>query len=237
MKKTKIILSLILSLIIFFSFASCSDDTSGSMAEMSNGSNNSQNEISSASSSSPDIDKPDIDKNADFVLLLSAVPSETEAGVINAVITLSNIKNELSAIQFSLEYSSNVVEGIYTTNDEMSKTMTVVPMYKTKFDVSVPRFEQICVYNKASSRYDCMYVDLLSYPQAADGQTFKGMINDGEMVITIPFKVKSDASVGNIVKFNFVSESVKGTKTETFSGAVGSGNNTSYTLTDKDIAK
>lgn len=239
MKKTKTLIALLLSVMICLSLVSCTKDSEGSMADTSKNSESTQSASESASSTEENTSKNDHDHdaNADFVLHVTAEPSKTEAGVINAIITLSHVKEEISAIQFDLTYTSNTVEGIYTTNDEMAQTMTTVPMYEMTTGVSAPRFEQICVYKKDSSIYRCMYVDLLSYPSAKEGQTFTGMKNDGEMVITIPFKINSNASAGNVVKFDFVSGSVKGTKTENLVGAVGDGTSFVYTITDSDIAK
>lgn len=240
MKKTKTLITLLLSVMICLSLVSCSNEESGSMADASQSSSTSeasQSEHSTPDSTDTSTNEHEHDANADFVLHVTAEPSKTEAGVINAIITLSHIKEEISAIQFDLTYTSNTVEGIYTTNDEMAKTMTTVPMYEMTTGVSAPRFEQICVYKKDSSIYRCMYVDLLSYPSAKEGQTFTGMKNDGEMVITIPFKINSNASAGNIVKFDFISGSVKGTKTENLVGAVGEGTSFVYTITENDLAK
>ena len=239
MKKTNTLITLLLSVMICLSLVSCSNEESGSMADASKNSESTQSASESASSTEENTSKNEHehDANADFVLHVTAEPSKTEAGVINAIITLSHIKEEISAIQFDLTYTSNTVEGIYTTNDEMAQTMTTVPMYEMTTGVSAPRFEQICVYKKDSSIYRCMYVDLLSYPSAKEGQTFTGMKNDGEMVITIPFKINSNASAGNIVKFDFISGSVKGTKTENLVGAVGEGTSFVYTITENDLAK
>ncbi len=240
MKKTKKALLILISLVLCLSIASCSDENGGTMSETTSStdsvvstdaSNVSNSEESNAS------DEHNHNKNADFVLHLEAIPSETEPGIINAVITLSHIKQETSAIQFDLSFTSNTVEGVYTTNDEMAKTMTVVPMYKTTAGTTASRYEQICVLNKASSYYRCMYVDLISYPSAEEGQTFTGMKDDGEMVITIPFKVNSDASVGSVVKFEFLKDSITGTKTEGLTSITGDGTSATYTLSEKDIVK
>ena len=177
------------------------------------------------------------DSNSMFILDMVAVPSETEAGIINAVITVNHLHCSLMGVEFFLTYSSNTVEGVYTTNDEMAKTMTTVPMYDSNAGVKLPRFEQICTYKKASSVYECRYVDLLSYPGAVSGTKCEGLTAEGQLVITIPFKVNSDAKVGDIVKFDYIKNSIKGTELNNISSVSGSGYSVSYTLTENDIAK
>jgi hypothetical protein len=241
MKKTKVLISAILSLVISLCLVSCSGDKTETSSQESQASETVSTNTESTASTDENTTSEEsdyvIDENADFVLKLEAIPSETEPGIINAVFTLTNIKEELSAIQFEFTYSSNTVEAVYTNNDEMEKTMTVVPMYETTLGGPAPRFEQICFFDKSKSYYRCMYVDLLSYPAATDGQTFTGMTKDGEMVITIPFKVNADASVGNVVKFDFVKDSISGTKTQGLIDAKGDGASVSYTLAEKDIVK
>ena len=243
----KTFISAMLALILCTGLASCKEETSGSMenansstSEVVSGvvSENASNEnsVSDSASKEETSDSHNHDSNVDFVLDLKAVPSETEKGVINAVITLSHVHTELIAVQFQLTFSSNTVQGIYTTNDDMVKTMTVVPMYKTTAGIEAPRYEQICNFDKSKSMYSCMYVDLLQYPLAEEGQKFSGMKNEGELVITIPFKVNDDASVGNVVAFNFMEGSITGTS-NAFTGTKGSGNNATYTLTVNDLAK
>ncbi len=239
----------ILSLIVCASLTACKEETSGSMEETNSSAAEAVSEVVSenvsedsstddpASKEEETSNKHDHESNVDFLLDLKAIPSETEKGVIDAVITLSHLHAELLAVQFQLTFSSNTVQGIYTTNDEMAKTMTVVPMYKTTMGEEAPRYEQICTYNKAQSLYSCMYVDLLQYPMAEDGQTYVGMKNEGELVITIPFKVNDDATAGSVVAFDFIQGSVTGTKDKTFTGAIGSGNSATYTLTENDLAK
>lgn len=235
MKKTKALISLMLTLLISLCFTACDGSSSGSMAEESKAISEAVSSATSEEDST--VSQPEYNKKAGFILDLKAVPSETEAGIVNAVITLTNLKCDLSAIQFELTYSSNTVEAVYTTNDEMIKTMTVVPMYETTQGVSLSRFEQICVLNKSTSTYRCMYVDLLSYPGAKEGQTFTGMKNDGEMVITIPFKVNADASAGNNVVFELLDGTVKGTESVVLESVVGDGGSATYTLVEKDIVK
>ncbi len=247
MKNSKSIISVLFCLIISLCFVSCTGETSGTMSENTtssvstetsadNSSNTTSETVSEVTSEEEASDSHNHDANTSFVLNLEAVPSETEPGIINAVITLSHVHTEIVGVQFKLTYTSNTVEGVYTTNEDMVKTMTVVPTYETTFGVPAPRYEQICRYNKASSLYECMYVDMLSYPSSVAGQKFSGLKNDGELVITIPFKVNSDASVGNVVAFDFVKGSISGTSAA-FEGVGGDGNSASYTLTEKDIVK
>ncbi len=243
----KTFISAMLSLLLCLSLASCKEESSGSMENTNSSASevvsgvvsenaSNDNSVSDSVSKEETSDSNNHDSNVDFVLDLKAVPSETEKGVINAVITLSHVHTELLAVQFQLTFSSNTVHEIYTTNDEMVKTMTVVPMYKTTAGIEAPRYEQICTFDKSKSLYSCMYVDLLQYPLVEEGQKFSGMKNEGELVITIPFKVNDDASVGNVVAFDFMEGSVTGTSSA-FSGTKGSGNSATYTLTENDLAK
>ena len=239
LKRKTLLAFLIFSILLTFCFnlVSCSEDTSGSMNETSTSGNQSSASNAGNSESGSQSNGHNHNENVDFVFDVTAVPSETEKGIINAVITLSHIHCDLSAVQFKLTFTSNTAEAIYKTNDEMKNSMTVVPTYKTTVGVDVPSFEQICTYNESKSLYECMFVDLLSYPMAEENQTIKPITKAGDLVITIPFKVKSDASVGSVIAFDFIEGSVSGTKTSTFTGAVGAGNGASYTLTEKDLAK
>ncbi len=174
------------------------------------------------------------DHSHDFSLSVEAIPSETEPGIINAVITLDHIHTPLIGIEFQISYSSNTVEGVYTETEDMGKFMTVVPTYTTTLGVDAPRFEQICKYERASSLYKCIFVDLLSYPSAASGQTLPPVSNPGEIVITIPFKVNHDATAGKTVTFTLMEDTVKGTSAE-LKGIVGDGASVTYVLKDSDI--
>ena len=247
MKSIKKYMTLILTLIILVTaFSSCTDDNTGSLNEISSGSVAESNDANTSTTNSQSGESENTssegsdhshDSNVAFVLDVKAVPSESEAGVVNAVITLSHTHHELIAVQFHLAFSSSIVDGVYKTHEELKKIMTVVPTYNSTFGVPFPSFEQICLYNKASSIYECMFVDLLSYPDAEEGQEIDGIKSGEDFVITIPFKVNSDSKVGDKVTFELLEGTVSGTQAKAFSGVKGTGNSASYTLTEKDIVK
>jgi hypothetical protein len=96
----------------------------------------------------------------------------------------------------------------------MDAFMTVKPMYTAVIsgnEISASRYEQICTYDAANGKYVCRFADLLEYSYAKPGQTYKGLTNDGDLVITIPFKLKSGVAAGSQVAFS--ATNAKGTTT------------------------
>ncbi len=236
MKKIKTLIALALITSAILTFSACSNSNNNTKGEIETESSDTLTESSKTENSVVSSDNGHShDANSMFILDMVAVPSETEPGIINAVITVNHLHCGLMGVEFFLTYSSNTVEGVYTTNDEMAKSMTTVPTYDSTSGVKLPRFEQICTYKKASSIYECRYVDLLAYPGAVSGTKCEGLTKDGQLVITIPFKVNSDAKVGDIVKFDYINNSIKGTDLINISSVSGFGYSVTYTLTEKDI--
>ena len=77
----------------------------------------------------------------------------------------------------------------------MDAFMTIVPMYLMEVngnDIAISRYEQICTYQPDAEDgcyYECKFIDLLQYANVKEGQEFKGLNNDGDIVITIQFTV------------------------------------------------
>ncbi len=238
MKKIIFLISLSLVAASILTFSACSNNKKNTKGEMiAESSNDMLDSLNSENTVISSDNGHSHDSNSMFILDMVAVPSEKNPGIINAVITVNHLHCSLMGVEFFLTYSSNTVEGVYTSNDEMAKTMTTVPMYDSTAGVKLPRFEQICTYKKASSIYECRYVDLLAYPGAVSGTKCEGLTEEGQLVITIPFKVNPNAKAGDIVKFDYIQNSIKGTELETISSVSGSGYSVSYTLTEKDITK
>ena len=110
----------------------------------------------------------------------------------------------------------------------MNAFMTVVPQYTMEYNgVEVgpaPRYEQICRYDAENGVYECRFIDLLQYAMAKPGEENKGLINDGDLVVTIQFTVLDTVAEGDELVFAMVDGSVKGTTRGTLFGVKGYAN-------------
>ncbi|MBO7253852.1 MAG: hypothetical protein J6V36_00955, partial [Clostridia bacterium] len=95
-----------------------------------------------------------------YTLEVSAPETANAGDVIDVVMTAKNIKTELDAIEFFLDFDETKLAGVITESGEsMDKFMTVVPQYIMEYNgVEIgpaPRYEQICRYNTETGVYEC----------------------------------------------------------------------------------
>jgi hypothetical protein len=124
-----------------------------------------------------------------------------------------DIKQELLAVEYELNFDTILVEGVITESGApMDAFMTVTPMYIMSYngmEVPASRYEQICYYDVTEGQYECRFCDLLRYPLEKHGQKYKGLINDGDLVVTIQFR-KLDP-VDKNEEITFTMTNIKGT--------------------------
>jgi hypothetical protein len=129
-----------------------------------------------------------------FTLDMTATIHPEDTAIIDVMITLKGIQKELNALEFMLNFHKTMVAGVVTENgDDMDAFMTVSPMYTMVIggmEISSSRYEQICSYDGEAGIYACRFVDSIRYPNAKPGQTYQGLINDGDLVITKKFTVQ-----------------------------------------------
>ena len=142
---------------------------------------------------------------AAFSLDMTASVDPIDITAIDVVITVRDIRQELNAVEFVLDFDKNLVEGVITENgSDMDIFMTAAPMYTMVIaGVEVPscRYEQICSYDGEAGTYHCRFVDSLRYPNAKPDEVRKGLIDDGDLVITIPFRLVSLPEAGGQIEF------------------------------------
>lgn len=147
-----------------------------------------------------------------YALDVTASVNPNDSSIIDVVITAKNFKQELLAVEFLLNFDSTKVEGVLTQYEEMDAFMTTVPTYIFSYGSVVtilPSFEQICYYDAENSRYEMRFCDLLTYPMAQPGQNINCLSSDGELVITVPFKILDGVKPGTEIEFSVTQ--VKGT--------------------------
>lgn len=169
-----------------------------------------------------------------FFLNIKAPATAAPGDVFDVVVTLKDIQEPLCAVEFFLDFDESKLSGIITeAGAAMDAFMTVTPTYTMAIagmEIQVPRFEQICCYDASNGIYECRFLDLLQYPNAKAGEKYNGLTNDGELVITIQFKVLETASKGDKLVFTMVKDSIVGT-TVTLNGTDGTANTATVTIT------
>jgi hypothetical protein len=88
-------------------------------------------------------------------------------------------------------------------------------------EIPASRYEQICAYDVKEGRYICRFLDKLHYASAKPGESYNGLINDGDLVIAVPFRILPEAATTAWTEFRI--ENVKGTTRDTISGVKGTG--------------
>jgi hypothetical protein len=148
-----------------------------------------------------------------FALELVTSEDANDSSIINVVVTIKDIKQELLAVEYELNFDTTLVEGVITEcGAPMDAFMTVTPMYIMSYngmEVPASRYEQICYYDVTEGQYECRFCDLLRYPLEKHGQKYKGLINDGDLVVTIQFR-KLDP-VDKNEEITFTMTNIKGT--------------------------
>ena len=171
-----------------------------------------------------------------FALGMTATVNADDASVIDVVISVNSIDQELDAVEFVLDFDQTLVDAVITENgDAMNVFMTTTPMYTyvipgaSAIEVPVTRYEQICSYDAENGQYVCRFLDLLEYDNAKAGETYKGLSEDGDLVVTIQFRIKDTVADGTAIKFT--ASDVKGTTREGLNSVTGTGATATYTKT------
>lgn len=174
-------------------------------------------------------------QNGDFRLELEAPATVSPGDVIDVVITIRDIRQELVSLEFFLDFDESKVAGVITKfGEDMDAFMTVKPMYTLVaggMELPVSRYEQICIYDESDGVYECRFMDLLQYPSAKPGETYKGLLKDGDLVITIPFRVLDTVKHGDVLSFRVLDGSAKATTKATLEGVRGSANTVQVSVT------
>jgi hypothetical protein len=162
----------------------------------------------------------------------TVAPGET----FDVVITVKDIQAELVSVEFYLDFDERLVSGVITQpGKDMDALMTVMPMYIMEvqgIQLELPRYEQICGYNAKEGIYLCRFMDLLHYPGAKPGVKYPGLIKDGELVITIPFRVSDTAEDGAVLSFSMLEDTVSGTTKAELARTWGTANGVKTTVSD-----
>lgn len=175
-------------------------------------------------------------KEDTFRLELEAPATAAPGDIIDVVITIKDIKKELVSLEFNLDFDETKVSGLITEpGKDMDVLMTVVPTYTMEVagtQLELSRYEQICGYNGAQGVYLCRFMDLLYYPGAKPGVKYQGLINDGDMVITIPFRVLDTVKDGDALLFEVQKDSVRGTTKAELTAVSGIADTAKTTVSD-----
>ena len=190
--------------------AAASATASGSVSQAQNTSAATTGTLSSGTlTGSVDASIPQADALANgayFSLGMSAAVNADDSSIIDVTVTVKDIQEQLDAVEFLLKFDPSKVAGVITESGaEMDAFMTVKPTYTFQIsgmELPASRYEQACVYDAANGLYECRFIDLLSYPNAKPGETYNGLINDGDLVITIQFKTLSSVKAGDVLSFS-----------------------------------
>jgi hypothetical protein len=122
-----------------------------------------------------------------------------------------------------LNFDKDKVAGVVSKSGAaMDAFITTAPMYNLSVagvEVPVSRYEQICTYNSEKGIYMCRFLDKLTYPGEKPGQSYQGLMRDGELVITIQFRLLDGVSAEEAIAFT--TTNVKGTTRSTLEGVRG----------------
>jgi hypothetical protein len=175
-----------------------------------------------------------------FALELSVSANEADKSLLDVVISVKDIAQELDAVEFELNFDKNLVSGIVTeSGTPMDAFMTVTPMYTfvvpgaAGTEIPVSRYEQICKYEADQAKYVCRFLDLLKYDYAKEGETYRGLSEDGDLVITIQFRICDGVAVGTNIPFTLTN--VKGTTTKGLNSVSGTGDTITYKVPSDDV--
>ena len=180
---------------------------------------------------------PEIPNDAAFTFDIEAPKTAVAGEIIDVIITIKDIKDELDAAEFYLDFDEDKVAGVITqSGSAMDVFMENKPMYTlvvSGVEVPVSRYEQICRYDTTNGVYQCKFIDLFRYQNAKPGEKYYGLINDGDLVVKIQFKVMDTVNEGEELIFSMRDGSVKGTTRGTLLSVQGNSDN-AYTKIKQD---
>lgn len=175
-----------------------------------------------------------------FALDMNVVTNADDSSQLDVVITIKDIQQELYAVEFLLDFDDSLVTPVVTQSGEaMDCFMSVKPMYtfvipgSSGAELQVSRYEQICYYDSINTLYECRFADLLQYANAKEGETYNGLLNDGELVITIPFKLVDGVAANTDIEFT--TSNVKGTAKAALVSVTGIADSAVYTIPEEEI--
>jgi hypothetical protein len=158
-----------------------------------------------------------------FALDMKVSANADDSNVLDLVISVKDIERELDAVEFVLNFDKEKVAGVVTKPGAgMDAFITASPTYLFSIsgaEVSVPRYEQICTYHSEKGTYMCRFLDKVSYPNAKPGQSYQGLVRDGDLVITIQFRLLDGVSAEETIAFS--ATNVKGTTRGTLKSVCG----------------
>ncbi len=161
-----------------------------------------------------------------YYLDMEAPETAKPGDTIDVVFTIKNIKEELVAVEFFLDFDHTKVAPVITEPGKpMDALMTVYPTYTAEIDEQIcelPAIEQICYYNSEDTQYELRFLDILDYPYIA-GEDPTIYVNDGDLVVTVPFKVLNTVSNGDELTFSLIEGTAYGVTKVGFNDVHGTG--------------
>ncbi len=190
-----------------------------------------EDESSEDSSEDPSEDSSeDFTENGYFGLDMSATLNEEDSSIIDVVLSIKDVKIELDAVEFKLTFDPTLVEGVVQEYETpMDVFMTKVPMYTLVtggMEFPMRRYEQISAYEPENKYYHLRFIDLLQYQGAKEGEEYHGLINDGDLVVTIQFRILD--GVADDAEFIFEAKDVRGTTRGDYCCVLGAENSVDF---------
>lgn len=193
---------------------------------------NSSEDIGSSKSSEKSVESNVTPADMSFGMDMDATLNEDDPSIIDVVLSIKDIKEPLCALEYLLCFDASLVEGVVQEcGGPMDVFMTKVPMYIMlvpgyNLEIPVRSYEQISTYE--DGYYHLRFVDLLDYQNAKPGQTPPELINDGDIVMTIQFRILEGVAEGITIPFH--TENVRGTTAGELDSVFGATSTASYTI-------
>jgi len=176
----------------------------------------------------PEPSTPSVDTAFGLDMFASVNPEVST--IIDVVISIKDIGQPLDAVEFTLRFDKRYVAGLITESGaSMDCFMTVMPTYTLAaggMEFPVSRYEQICKYDGDSGVYICRFLDSLTYPSAKPGESYSGLIRNGDLVVTIPFRILGVIPANSEILFSV--EDARGTTRTALESVYGQDASCSY---------
>ncbi len=170
-----------------------------------------------------------------FTLEMTAEVDHIDRSIINVTITAEQFQKAVNGVEFRLNFDNSQVSGVVTApGASMDAFLTACPGYTMVvpgLQTTMFCYEQLCTYHPEGGYYICRFADLQEYPNAKSGELIdSGLDTDGEMVITIPFKIIGENT--SVREFTFSVTDVRGTVQDSLRSVRGIGDELVYTVED-----
>ena len=167
-----------------------------------------------------------------FTLEMTAAVDHIDRSIINVTITAENFQKAVNGVEFRLNFDNSLVSGVVTQpGASMDAFLTACPGYTMVvpgLQSTMFCYEQLCTYHPEGGYYICRFADLQEYPNAKSGELIdSGLDTDGEMVITIPFKIIGENTA--VQEYTFSVTNVRGTAQDSLRSVRGIGDKLVYT--------